>query len=146
MKLNEVSMKSVGFASTAMDTYFVYKFSKFMVTPWTEWEAYKLGIIDDKGNKLRKPTTNKEKENYTFFHRLVRKLKQNLEKVPGMKSKLGKAMTAYWLFREEVIMHGANGPMLDEALLEYCNSNLSLNESIQMKSLLANKMLIESIK
>ena len=55
-----------GTGSRALDMYYVYKMAKFLVLPWTEWEAYRLGIIDDKGNLLKKKaqrTLSTEKEN-----------------------------------------------------------------------------------
>ena len=96
--------KGQGRGSAMMDLYFVYKFAKFIAMPWEDWEAFKLGIIDEKGNVIKKSrTTTNEKNNYTLFHRLLRKLKQLLEKVPGMKGKLGKAVAAYFLFKESII-------------------------------------------
>jgi hypothetical protein len=52
-KLNEQ-----GGGSAALDMYFVYKFAKFISMDWTDWEAYKLGIIDDKGNVIKKTRTS----------------------------------------------------------------------------------------
>jgi IS1 family transposase len=141
-KLNEQ-----GGGSAALDMYFVYKFAKFISMDWTDWEAYKLGIIDDKGNVIKKNRTmSVEKANYTFFHRLLRKLKQLMEKLPGMKSKLGKAAAAYFLFKEELVKHGTNAEALDEAFLEYCNDSMSLTESMQMETIMSNHMLLENIK
>ena len=138
-----------GTGSRALDMYYVYKMAKFLVLPWTEWEAYRLGIIDDKGNLLKKKaqrTLSTEKENYTFFHSLMRKLKQNLEKVPGMKSKLGIALGAYWLFREEMEKHGTNVEALDEAFVNHCENVLPLQESMQIEALMLNKVIMENVK
>ena len=38
----------------AVDAFIAYKFIKILTTPWKETEAYKLGIIDENGNVLRK--------------------------------------------------------------------------------------------
>ena len=57
----------------------VYKFIKLMSTPFRQMDAYKLGIIDDKGNFLRKSedfTTDKEKRAADVFHRLIINLKK----------------------------------------------------------------------
>jgi|TARA_B110000495_G_C22944380_1_gene552766 hypothetical protein len=136
-----------GGGSAMMDLYFVYKFAKFIALPWEEWEAYKLGIIDDKGNVIMKSRkTSEQKNNYTLFHRLLRKLKQLLEKVPGMKGKLGKAVAAYFLFKEEMIKHGANGEMLDEAFKEHCKDIMSLQETIQINVLMSQHILLEKVK
>ncbi len=133
--------------STAMDLYFVYKFAKFIAMPWESWPAYKLGIIDEKGNVIkRKRSGIIERSNYTLFHRLLRKLKQLMEKVPGMKGKLGKAVAAYFLFKEGMEKHGANGKLLDEGFIEYINDNMTLKESMQVKVLMNQHILLEKVK
>ncbi len=140
-------LKSQGGGSKVMDLYFVYKFAKFIALPWEEWPAFKLGIIDDAGNVIKRTrTSSEEKNNYTLFHRLLRKLKQLLEKVPGMKSKFGKAVAAYFLFKEGMVKHGANGELLDEAFMEYINDTMSLEESIQIGVLMKRHILLEKVK
>ena len=105
------------------------------------------GIIDDTGDVIKRTrTTKEEKHNYTLFHRLLRKLKQLLEKVPGMKGKLGKAVAAYFLFKEGMVKHGADGDILDEAFITYINDNMTLTESMQIKSLMNQHILLEKVK
>jgi len=143
--MNKINEQGGG--SAALDMYFVYKFAKYISMDWKDWEAYKLGIIDDQGNVIKKNRTmSNEKANYTFFHRLLRKLKQLMEKLPGMKSKLGKAAAAYFLFKEHLVKHGANGEMLDEAFVDYCNDTLPLNEAMQMEMIMSQHILLEGIK
>jgi predicted ABC-class ATPase len=43
-----------------------------------KWDAYKFGIIDDKGNKIRDPKTSQERDSYSFLNRLLIKIKQLL--------------------------------------------------------------------
>ena len=148
-QIDELSKTKIatGVASTAMDLYFVYKFAKFIAMDWTSWPAYELGIIDDEGNVIKKRrTTMEERVNYTLFHRLLRKLKQLLEKVPGMGNKLSKAVAAYFLFKEGMEKHGADGKLLDERFIEYVNDNMTLNESIQIKVLMNQHILLEKVK
>ena len=146
IQIDEVKKKFAA-ASTAMDLYFVYKFAKFIAMPWTDWPAYQLGIIDDEGNVIKKRREGiEERANYTLFHRLLRKLKQLLERVPGMKGKLGKAVAAYFLFKEGMEKHGANGELLDEGFLDYINDNMTLTESMQIKSLMNQHILLEKVK
>jgi hypothetical protein len=114
---------------------------------WEDWPAYKLGIIDDEGNVIKKRREGiEERANYTLFHRLLRKLKQLLERVPGMKGKLGKAVAAYFLFKEGMEKHGANGELLDEGFIEYINDNMTLSESMQVKALMNQHILLEKVK
>ena len=44
---------------TAIDLFVTYRFIKLLVTPFNKTEAFKLGIIDDKGIRQVVPGTNK---------------------------------------------------------------------------------------
>jgi len=91
--------------SRIVDTYITYRIIKTLVTPWDEQDAYKLGIIDDRGNVLKKYKelkSIKERDSYTILVRLVFNLKRLLNKVPGGKSKFGSyAAAALLLLKEE---------------------------------------------
>ena len=43
---------------TAIDLFVTYRFIKLLVTPFNKTEAFKLGIIDDKGIRQVMPGTN----------------------------------------------------------------------------------------
>ena len=86
-----------------VDLFLVYQFIRRLVTPFTEWEAYKLGIIDDKGNILiKKKNFTKLEQSRAFgvFDRLVLNLKKLLAKVPGGSSKIASYAAALWLIKE----------------------------------------------
>ena len=58
---------------SVVDTVVAYKFIRLLSTPWEKTDAFKLGIIDDKGNILKKRKdlkTSAEKNAYTIFHTL----------------------------------------------------------------------------
>jgi len=66
-------------AAKVISAFTVFKFIKMMSDPFTKMEAYKLGIIDEKGKFLRKVDTletNKEKQSVDSFHRLIINLKK----------------------------------------------------------------------
>lgn len=86
--------------SKTVDLFFIYSFLKRLVTPFKESDAYKLGIIDEKGNKIKDPETNKEEDAYGYLDRLVFNIKKLIEKVPGGKSRLGSYAAALYLIRE----------------------------------------------
>ena len=55
----------------AIDLLITYRVIKMLVTPWTQHDAYKYGIIDDNGKVLRKMKTiksGKERDSYTILH------------------------------------------------------------------------------
>ena len=43
----------------AIDLFVTYRFLKLLTTPFEKTEAYKLGIIDDKGNRIRQEKSTK---------------------------------------------------------------------------------------
>ena len=66
-------------ASRIVDTLITYRILKLLVTPWEKHEAFKRGIIDKKGNVLRKNRTltdTKDKKSYTYLHRFVFNMKR----------------------------------------------------------------------
>ena len=90
---------------TIIDAYTVYKVIKKLTTDWEDTDAYKHGIIDDKGKVLKKfkdLETSKEKAAYTILIRFVFNLKRLLNKVPGGRSKFGSyAAASILLLKEE---------------------------------------------
>ena len=78
-------------ASRIIDTLITYRILKLLVTPWEKHEAFKRGIIDRKGNVLRKNKTlrdTKDKKAYTYLHRFIFNMKRLFGKV-GLGSKFG---------------------------------------------------------
>jgi hypothetical protein len=71
------------------------------VTKFEDTNAYKLGLIDDQGKKLKKPQTSEEKSAYNAFHRLVFNIKKLLAKVPGGSSRLATYAAALYLIKEK---------------------------------------------
>jgi len=87
--------------SKAVDLILIYQFLKRLTTPFNKTEAYKLGLIDERGNRTDKEIeTKKEEDAYGYFDRLVFNIKKLIEKVPGGKSTLGSYAAALYLIRE----------------------------------------------
>lgn len=80
----------------AMDAYYASRFSTLMGQRWTQWDAYKRGIIDAKGNVIKKAETPREKASYTRFHAMVRSLKQSIQKFGGEAATTAIAAKAGW--------------------------------------------------
>ena len=86
-----------------VDLYLVYQFLRRLTTPFEEWNAYKLGVIDGQGNILKKKDqrkTQEEKDSLRTYDLMILKLKKLLAKVPGGESKLASYAAALWLIRE----------------------------------------------
>lgn len=74
-----------------------------LVKPFSETDAFKYGIIDDKGKVLKKVSSlssNAERDSYTYLHRLVFNVKKIINKLPGGESRLKNVVAALWLIRE----------------------------------------------
>lgn len=100
----------------------MYKFVKLLVTPFNKTEAYKLGIIDEKGNYLKKQkdlVNTQERMASNIFTRLVWNIKKLIEKVPFGKSTLGSLTAALFLLKEETRKLGINDTYIDETFQEY---------------------------
>ena len=96
-----------------VDLFLVYQFIKRLVTPFDKTPAFALGLIDKKGNKLRSPKTQSEKDAYGYFDRIVFNLKRLLGKIPGGQTQLANYAAAILLLREH---RGDN--ILENRLLE----------------------------
>jgi len=90
-------------ANRAIDLIITYRVIKLLATPFNRQEAYKYGIIDEKGKVLKKFKTldkPEEKKAYTLLHRFVFNLKRILQKI-GLGSRLGSFAVALGLLIKE---------------------------------------------
>lgn len=111
-----------------VDLFMVYQFIRRLATPFKEWDAYKLGIIDERGNILKKRRelrTTKERKAFGAFDVMVLNLKKLIEKVPGGKSRIASYAAALYLIKEW--NHFSDSSMLTEDL-----SDESIEESIEV--------------
>jgi len=121
-----------------MDIVLIYKFIKLLSKPFSEWDAFKLGIIDERGNilKSRKSlSTLAERRAFGLFENMVRKLKMLLEKIPGGKSNIASYAAALWFLREHEFIK-TYGETLTEEELEECFNDyfIPLNEELGVGS------------
>ena len=89
--------------SRVIDALIAYRVVKLLVTPFNRTEAFKLGIIDEKGKVLKKSKEikdPKERKAYTLLIRFVFNLKKLLAKV-GVRGPLGSAAAAAIAFFKE---------------------------------------------
>ena len=87
----------------AGDLAYTLRFLRLLTTSFKDTEAFKLGIIDEKGkrDKKVKVSTSKQRSAYTPFHRLIFNIKKIMEKVPGGKTKLASYAAALFLLKEK---------------------------------------------
>jgi len=82
------------------DLILVYNFLKRLTTPFDETDAFKLGIIDESGKKIKDPKTKEEELSFSSYNRLIFNIKKLIEKIPGGKSRLASYAAALYLIRE----------------------------------------------
>lgn len=69
------------------DAYVTYRILRLLATPIENSDAYKLGIIDADGKKLKNATTSSEKDAYSLLQRFVFKVQRALVKSPDRNGK-----------------------------------------------------------
>jgi hypothetical protein len=111
-----------------VDLYLVYRILRRLTQPFTDWEAYKQGVIDDEGNILKKSddrNTQDEKDSLTKFDLLILKLKKLLGTIPFGKTKLASYVAALWFLKEEKRLTEDN---LQEEFEKFCIKEKMLTE------------------
>lgn len=86
-----------------VDNLIAFRILYMLCTPFENSDAYKLGIVDSKGNQIKKVkdfTTSDERDAYNNLTRLVFNLKKLLAKAPGGSSQFASIVAAYWLIKE----------------------------------------------
>jgi len=73
--------------SRFVDTLVAYRILRMLSTPIENSDAYRLGIIDKDGKKLRSPQGTSELDAYSFLNRFVFKIQRALTKSPDRQAK-----------------------------------------------------------
>ena len=111
-----------------VDTVIVFRVLKLLTTPWKEQAAFKEGLIDEKGKRTKKkPNSSKEKDAYTFLHRLVFNLKRIMEMIPFGKTRIASYAAALFLIKEHAEITGTK---LDKELFKYLKETGKLEDDL----------------
>lgn len=105
----------MGILSKTADLVYTLRFLRLLTTKFEDSNAFKFGLIDKDGKKLRAPKTTEEKSAYNLFHRLVFNLKKLLAKVPGGKSSLASYASALYLIKEHLNLDDSSMEKIVEA-------------------------------
>ena len=92
----------MSFLKKAGDLVYTFRFSRMLVLKWPEWDAYKLGIIDKDGKRIKstKIDGDEMRSAWTPFIRLCANIKRLISKIPGGGSRLGGFVSALYLIKE----------------------------------------------
>lgn len=83
-----------------IDNLITFRILHILLQPIESTDAYKFGIIDKYGNKLRNPTTIDELDSYTNLNRLAFKIKQILNHYPSAERDIEKLSASLHLVKE----------------------------------------------
>ena len=117
---------------SAIDLFVTYRFLKLLTTEFKKTDAYKLGIIDDKGHRIRKPkssepavplNTSQQKNAYTVLHKLVFNIKKLFNKVPGLRTKVGTYAAALFLLKDTFKESVQDPDMFEKEFVKYLKEN-----------------------
>jgi len=92
----------MGLLKGAADLVYTFRFIRMMVMKWENWDAFKEGVIDENGKRIKsvKLDTDAKKASYTPFIRLAANIKRVVSKIPFGKTKLGSFAAALLLIKE----------------------------------------------
>ena len=108
-----------------IDFLITYRVIKMLITPFNKTEAFKRGIIDEKGKvliKYRNVIKQSDKKHYTLLHRFVFNLKRILQKV-GLGSKLGSFAVALALLIKEDKSYVNYKDAIESGVISYLKEN-----------------------
>jgi len=124
----------------AIDLFVTYRFLKLLTTPFDKTDAFNLGIIDEKGNRIKKPkstqpavelSTTELKNSYTILHKLVFNIKKIFEKVPGLRTKVGTYAAALFLLKDTFRESVDDKDIFEKEFMKYLKeNNIEFDESI----------------
>ena len=116
----------------AVDLFVTYRFLKLLTTPFEKTDAFKLGIIDKNGHRIRLPkstkpavelTTSELKNSYTILHKLIFNIKKLFAKVPGLRTKVGTYAAALFLLKDTFKEHVEDPDMFEKEFMKYLKEN-----------------------
>ena len=92
----------MGIVKRAADLAYTFRFIRLLVMDWKNWDAYKEGLIDENGKRIKsvKMDTDAKKSSYTPFIRLAANIKRLISKIPGGGTKLGSFAAGLFLIKE----------------------------------------------
>ena len=116
----------------AIDLFVTYRFLKLLTTPFSKMDAFKYGIIDKDGNRIKKEnsdevavdlTTSQLKNSYTILHKLVFNIKKIFAKVPGLRTKVGTYAAALFLLKDTFKESVDDPDMFEKEFIKFLKEN-----------------------
>ena len=110
----------------AVDLFVTYRFLKLLTTPFDKTDAFKFGIIDKDGNRIKNKDgsvevlrTPDEKGAYTILHKLIFNIKKLFGKVPGLRTKVGTYAAALFLLKDTFNEYVGDPDVFEKEFMKY---------------------------
>ena len=124
----------------AIDLFVTYRFLRLLTTPFKDTDAFKHGIIDENGNRIKRPKSTKPavelatsqlKNSYTILHKLVFNIKKIFAKVPGLRTKVGTYAASLFLLKD-TFKENVNDPdMFEKEFVKFLKEkNIEFDDEI----------------
>ena len=124
----------------AIDLFVTYRFLRLLTTPFEDTDAFKLGIIVEKGNRVKLPkstkpavelSTSELKSAYTILHKLVFNIKKIFNKVPGLRTKVGTYAAALFLLKDSFKESVDDPDVFEKEFVKFLKeNNIELDDEI----------------
>jgi hypothetical protein len=99
----------------SVDYLYAFRLAKILFQKWESTDAFRLGLINADGKKLRAASTLEERASYTPFIALAFNIKRLLGKVPGGDTKVAAIAASYMMMKEYAVYEDGILPeVLDE--------------------------------
>jgi len=115
-------------AQSIADLYVLYRIVKDISTPFKETKAFKLGLIDEKGKRLKKAESPEEKDAMSYYDRFVFNIKRIMSKA-NLDSQLASYAGALFLIKEQ-----DNLNLSDDQILNGIVENINYLNAYKSKS------------
>jgi len=115
------------------DAVLTYQFIKKLTTPFNLMPAYKMGLIDDRGNFLKDRSTfnSTERSALGLFDIMIINLKKLIAKLPGGASRMGTVAATLYLLRSKPLREDFSFEDIEQLVEREFNTILQHLESIQ---------------
>jgi len=93
-----------GIVKDSLNTYMTYVFIKKLTTPFEDWPAFSLGLIDKNGKvlKARRNMTDDERADFPLFDLMVLNLKKLIAKLPAGDNRIATFGAALFLLKDGI--------------------------------------------
>ena len=115
-----MSYKTYDITNKTISSFTVFKFLQDIARPFTSFDSYRKGIIDQNGY-FKIPAEELASSAVPTFELFVIYLKRLLDQVvnPATKAKLSSMSAAMSLFREELEYYNLDGDLIESEIMKY---------------------------